>query len=264
MLKKMSSIVSVAAFLIVAVSAQQSMAKPFKSPSLGGATGLMSMPTAHVGWAGSSNIGLDIGWHYVDGEHGGSDDGTHIPKVNVTIMGKVELGVAYDTQTEDNEDILFHGKFQFYGEGQSALAVGGNYQNIQWAGTRHDYYQLYLAATYTGNFISMPAETSLVIGKTFGDEPYANDDNIDFAMGFDLDLAPGIFKHYIHWINDFSNFSYSVNPYGAGVHRGIFNTGIRIAALRDGSLKLNFDVMLLDALDDNRDWAAGVCFGLTF
>ncbi|MCL1833138.1 MAG: hypothetical protein FWG49_01425, partial [Leptospirales bacterium] len=88
--------------------------------------------------------------------------------------------------------------------------------------------------------------------------------NVDLSMGFDLDLLPQYLKHYVHWINDFSNYSYSTEPGGADAYeRGCFNTGIRIAALKEKRYKLNFDIIMTDALDHNRDWALGVVFGLS-
>ncbi|HNX59873.1 MAG TPA: hypothetical protein PKK43_12290, partial [Spirochaetota bacterium] len=88
-------------------------------------------------------------------------------------------------------------------------------------------------------------------------------DNIDFSMGFDLDMFPSIFKGYVHWISDFGNYSYSYEPVGADSwYRGAFNTGARIAIFKDmNRFKLNLDALLLDALDKDRGWAVGLTFG---
>ncbi|HQO39258.1 MAG TPA: hypothetical protein PK986_02210, partial [Spirochaetota bacterium] len=40
-------------------------AEPFKSPSFGGATGLISTPTSHTGWEGAG-FGIDVAYHYID------------------------------------------------------------------------------------------------------------------------------------------------------------------------------------------------------
>jgi hypothetical protein len=81
-------------------------------------------------------------------------------------------------------------------------------------------------------------------------------------MGFDLDLLPKYLRHYVHWINDFANYSYSTEAGGANAYeRGCFNTGIRIAPLKEKRYKLNLDIIMTDALDHNRDWAFGASFG---
>jgi len=50
---------------------------------------------------------------------------------------------------------------------------------------------------------------------------------VDFGMGFDLLLFPQQLQGYVHWINDFANFSYSFQPSGANPFtRGVFNTGL--------------------------------------
>jgi hypothetical protein len=122
--------------------------------------------------------------------------------------------------------------------------------------------------TYAGTFLGMPAESTIVVGKTMGDDDkyyQADDKNIDFSMGFDLDFLPQFLKGYVHWISDFSNYSYSVDPMGANaMARGCFNTGFRIAPLRDSRYKLNIDVLMTDALDENRSWTVGVAGGLSF
>lgn len=251
-------------------------AEAFRSPSLGGATGLISTPTSHTGWEGSK-FGLDVSTHYLNNDDAyGSDEGYLIHKAlfNLGISGtNLELGLAYDDQPEwgtddDTDDILLNAKWEF----TEGLAIGGNFQMIEInndaVDTERNDFQFYFAATYPGNFFSMPAETTIVVGHTWwGEEGRGNDyhnDNIDFSMGFDLDLAPSVFKNYVHWISDFANYSYSTEPGGAiSSERGAFNTGLRFALLRDRKFKLNLDVIITDALDHNRDWAIGGAFGLS-
>jgi hypothetical protein len=107
----------------------------------------------------------------------------------------------------------------------------------------------------------MPSETSLVVGKTFRE---TGDSNIDFGMGFDLILLPNVFQNYIHWITDFANFQYSVDPWKAdAMSRGVLNTGIRfdIAALPALSkYKFVVDLMITDCFDDHQ---RAFSFGLT-
>jgi len=248
-----------------------SYAEAFKSPGFGGATGLIATPTSHTGWEGSG-LGIDVGYHYIDADDDASDDGYNIPLVlvHIGIAGtNLEVGCAYDIQPEtagddQTDDMIISAKWEF----TEGLAIGGNAQliNINNSPDERNDYQVYLAATYAGNFFSMPAETTIVIGHTFwgDDHQEHNNENIDFSMGFDLDFAPQLFKHYVHWISDFANYSYSTEPGGANAwYRGTFNTGLRFALLRDRQFKLNIDLIITDALDDNRDWAAGAAFGLS-
>lgn len=258
--------------LFISLVSGNAFAEAFKSPSFGGTTGLVSTPTANTGWE-DAKIGLDVGYHYINNDN---DDSSHIPKVTLQLFNIWELGVAFDLQdraAQDENDMILHTKINFYNAGSSALAIGGNLQFIDMG--RDDgepnggyadhgtYGQLYMAVTYSGNFFSMPAETTLVVGKTFGDN-YDNS-NIDFSMGFDLNLLPQYLKGYVHWINDFANYSYSVDAMGSNNwYRGCFNTGIRLAILKTSRYKFNIDVIMTDALDTNRGFALGTAFGLAF
>jgi hypothetical protein len=110
----------------------------------------------------------------------------------------------------------------------------------------------------------MPAETTVVVGKSFIEDQRNSD--VDFGMGFDLVLLPNIFQNYIHWITDFANFSYSVDPLGADYrYRGVLNTGFRIDLSAIPSLskfKFVIDVFMTDALDENRAFTTGLVFGI--
>ena len=255
-MKKIFTTAALAIFCLALCTA--SWAEAFKSASIGGATGLITTPNANTGWEGN-NMAIDFAYHYLSaGENS-------IPKVSLQLFGKAEVGAAYDMQKEkDSNDLLVHGKFRFYGSGSSALAIGGNYQMIKIYDSEYTAGQIYLAATHTGEFFGMPAETTIVIGKTFGNRNVVDKNNIDFSMGFDLDFLPNFFKGYVHWLTDFANYSYSVDPRGANSWRGVFNTGIRLAILRESRFKWNIDVLFTDVLDSNRDWAAGSSFGLSF
>ncbi len=244
----------------------------FRSPSLGGATGLIMTPTARTGWEGA-NLGLDLGMGYT-----GLGDDSWLPKATLQLFDRWELGAMYELLGEDGDndqeqnDLYLHTKFRIFpwsGSSNSALAIGVNYQSLKYNDESYTAYQFYLAATYSGDFFGMPAETTIVFGKTLGDDEVVADDNWDFSMGFDLDLFPKVFQHYVHWINDFSNYTYTVDPLrNVSGYRGCFNTGIRIAAFKGHrKYKLNFDVLVLDVLDDpdyspGRELAAAVTFGL--
>ena len=235
-------------------------AAPLKGMSLNGATGLVSIPTGRIGWERTTDLGLDFGYHAIV-----DDETSHIPKATISLFKLAEIGFAYDSQPgDDNEDTILHGKIQLPMKGASAVAIGGNYQMLQQNGVDTDVSQLYLAATYPGEFFGMPAETTVVVGKSFVED--ASNENIDFGMGFDLLLFPDIFEGYIHWINDFANFSYSADAYGAeATFRGVFNSGIRIdlASIPAFSkYKFAIDAIITDALDENRAFSLGVAFGI--
>lgn len=239
---------------------------PMRSMTLGGATGLITLPTARTGWE-TGTFGLDFGYHHITDQ-----DGTHIPKIQLNMFNRWELGAAYDTQVENGEDILFNTKLRFFpwsGSGyDTSLAIGGNYQSLKGPKGTNDsvtdtQYQAYLAVTFAGSLFNWPAETSFAIGKTFTDP---SNENIDFGMGFQVSFLPQVFRHYVNWIMEFGNFSYSGHAYGAQTPRGIFNTGFRLDLLRGlgKNIHLKIDVLMLDALDENRSYSYGAVFGMIF
>jgi len=250
-------IVLMFSFLIASVDAAT-----LKGMSLNGSTGLVNIPSGRIGWEKSADVGFDIGYHTIMD----NNVTVHIPKVSISLFKLAELGFAYDSQDDpDNADMILNGKIQLPIQGNSAVAVGANAQILKQNGVSSNITQLYLAVTYPGEFFKMPAETTAVIGKRFGDD--APNDAIDFGMGFDLNLFPDTFKGYIHWINDFSNFSYQSQAYyGSDANsRGAFNTGIRIDLASIPELqkyKFAVDAIVTDALDSNRAFCLGIAFGV--
>jgi hypothetical protein len=246
--------------LFALIGAAALSAQSLKGMSLNGSTGLVSIPSGKIGWERSADFGFDLGYHaIIDGE-----TTSHIPKVSVSLFQSLELGVAFDTQNDsDNSDTIFTGKFQLPIKKASSIAVGGNIQLLKTAGNNQNANQLYLAATYPGDFFNMSAETTFVLGKTFGDN--VPDSDIDFGMGFDLLFLPEVFQGYVHWINDFANFSYSRQAIGANAgQRGVFNSGIRIdlgSSDMFSGYKFVIDAIITDALDDNRAFSLGIAFG---
>lgn len=235
-------------------------AQSLKGMSLNGSTGLIGIPSGRIGWERTADFGFDLGYHAIfdDGEN------TNIPKGSISLFRLFEFSFAYDTQDDsDNSDIVIGGKIQLP-TNRTAVAIGANFQMLQQNDEDENVQQIYLAATYPGDFFGMPAETTLVVGKTFGD--IVPDEDIDFGMGFDLLLFPEIFQGYIHWINDFANFSYSYTPYAANAgFRGAFNTGIRIDIAANPAFsryKFVIDAMMTDALDDERAFGLGLAFGV--
>ncbi|MFQ3621722.1 MAG: hypothetical protein SNJ78_12365 [Spirochaetales bacterium] len=244
--------------VILLIGTSVMSAQTLKGMSLNGATGLISIPTGQIGWERTANLAIDLGYHAVI-----DDETAHIPKGSVSLFKIAEISFAYDTQFgDDNEDIILGGKIQLPTKG-TFVAIGANFQMLKQGGNDDNVTQIYLSATYPGNFFGMPSLTTVVVGKSFGD-PIPKS-NIDFGMGFDLLLFPKVFQNYIHWITDFANFSYSAQAVGANAfQRGTLNTGIRIDL---GSIpqlkkyKFVIDAILTDAMDDNRAFALGLTFG---
>ncbi len=272
--KKIINVTTIS-FILLLLLAISASANAFRAQSLGGATGLISTPTARIAWD-QDTFFLDFGYHVVNDDNSDKAQ-THIPKITGSVFGKFEFGVAHDfQQNEYHSDWLLNAKIQFYGKGEgSALALGINSQFLKTGldtdadgddddSRDNDAHQLYLALTYPGNILDMKVETTFVIGKTFGNTAVGvRRSNIDVSIGFDLDFLPNVFKNHVHLIADFANYSYSMQPYGSNAYyRGVFNTGLRIAALKPGKYKLHFDALMLDALDSNRSWAFGVNFGM--
>ena len=239
-----------------------------KGMSLNGATGLYSIPSGRIGWERTSDLGLDFGYHTViyDGK------ATHIPKISMSLFKWVELSTAFDIQpdgyitNEKGSDFIAGAKIQFPFT-KIGLALGGNFQALNMSNDKDLRYkagQIYIAATYAGHFFNAPAETTVVVGKTFVED--SSNWDIDFGMGFDLIFLPKVFQNYVHWITDFSNFSYSVEAFGAQAwDRGVLNTGIRIDLSVIPPLnkfKFVIDILMTDAFDDNRAFSVGVVFGI--
>ena len=243
-------------------------AQSLKGMSLNGSTGLYSIPTGRIGWEKSSDFGLDLGYHAIFG------DGyvSHIPKASLSLFKWVELSFALDVQPDvnkhqsDNNDFIGGIKIQFPVT-KTAVALGGNLQSLNLGSSGYRRYnagQIYLAVSYAGVFFEMPAETTVVVGKTFKENH--SDSNIDFGMGFDLILLPKVFERYVHWIVDFANFSYSVEAWKVDPwNRGVLNTGIRIdMTIIPVFKKFKFviDILATDILDESRAFSIGGVFGV--
>ncbi len=261
--KKIIALLIVMAALVPAVTAQS-----LKGMSFNGATGLYNVPSGRIGWERSSNLGIDLGYHGIINE-----GMANIPAISMSLFKWVEVSGALDIQHPKNADeSTLDGIVGFKVQlpiTSTAIAIGGNIQFIDadksWGKDDDLAGQIYIAVTYPGTFFTMPAETSVMIGTTFreGDD----DVSIDFGMGFDLVLLPKYLQNYIHWVTDFSNFSYSVSPWGINSwNRGCLNTGIRIDLSVIPALskfKFAIDLVAADILDDNdRSFAFGAVFGI--
>ncbi|MDR0623352.1 MAG: hypothetical protein LBG10_02880 [Treponema sp.] len=233
--------------------------------TLSGSTGLYTVPSGRIGWERSADVGLDFGTSY------NFFSENPIVKAGVSLFNWVEFTGAVDLQPKNddknNADGIMGAKLQFP-TSKTAVAVGGNIQFLNYRGNYRTAGQIYAAVTYGGEFFTWPAETTLVLGYTFReDESNVMDkDNIDFGMGLDLQLIPEVFGKFVHWVADFSNFSYSDQPLGEDAwFRGCLNTGIRVDIAATPALskfKFNIDFMMLDILDSDRTIALGLMFGL--
>lgn len=255
--------ISIVLLLLVTALGSVSAQRAVKGLSANGATGLYSTPTARISYE-INNFGIDTGYSFIFAGPGAM---AHIPKITFGFLKRGEAGVAFDISTGNPNtfNILAHGKFQFYREGSSAFAIGVNYQALhQGSNVFHHYGQVYLAVTYSGDFFGWPANTTFVIGKTFPSPTSQSlDASIDVSLGFELSLFPDVFKDYIHWINEFSNYSYRaerVHGFDAA-SRGSFNSGIRIDPLKGTDFKLNFDIVGTDLFDGAPRLMIGMTFG---
>ena len=239
-----------------------------KGMSLNGSTGLYSIPTGRIGWERTRDIGFDLGYHTVIHDK----EATHIPKIGISLFKWVELNAAFDIQpdeflTEDKgTDFIGSAKIQFPFT-KVAVALGGNFQALNMWNSREFRYkagQVYAAVTYAGKFFNTPAETTVVVGKTFIEDSMNWD--IDFGMGFDIVVFPKYLNQYVHWVTDFSNFSYSVEAFGVDSwYRGVVNTGLRIdLTVIPIFKKFRFviDIFMTDAFDKDRGFSAGMVFGV--
>ncbi|AEF86606.1 hypothetical protein TREPR_2818 [Treponema primitia ZAS-2] len=283
--------------LMVIIAAVPSlMADPLNTMSLSGATGLYTVPTGRVAWTNDAKVGLDFGYHTIIAKkhnyfsnsalQNKDSDGyelNHIPKISASFFKWVDVFLASDFQpsyglpgddNDSNNDLITGLKVQLPTKGAD-IALGTNFQALNLRNSEFGYQalQLYAAFTHEATIVTLPAETSVTLGKTFGfNNDYDDslqDFNFDFGMGLDLSLFPKAIPGFFHWIIDYSNFSYSANPWGANAwFRGTLNTGIRfnfasIAALND--YKFVFDIILTDAFDEYyRSFSFGLVFGVPF
>ena len=260
--------------LIIAVSGIPLFSQSLKGLSLGGTTGLITTPTGRIGWEHSSDLGLDIGYHFSTDRGFGENES--IINAAFSMSRKFEAGVTLDLQhdkvgddTGEETDLHFFGKFQMYNSGNSGMAIGANFQMIDFLRPDNDnrkgnYSQVYLVTTYSGSFMEVPAATTILFGKTFNIKEGLND-QIDFSMGFDLTLFPDVFHGFIHWISEFTNYSYSVDSHITNAAaRGAFNTGLRLDILAESEYKFVIDAVLMDVFDDGIDsFSIGGTFGFS-
>ncbi|MDC7222728.1 MAG: hypothetical protein PQJ60_03240 [Spirochaetales bacterium] len=247
--------------VLFSLSAQSSV----KGHAVNGLTGLMTTPTARIGWE-KSDIGIDLGYAYL----GDGSDSTSVPRVTLSLFRKAEIAGAVAIGDTDDMEIMLAGKFQFYRSGGSSMAGGLDFSsydsNTNVSNENSTLLRPYIVATYSGDFFDAPAVTSMTFGWDLddGDEDGLDFNNFNYSMGFEMSLFPETFKNFIYWMSDFANYSFSGSSGGAtglNLSRGIFNTGIRIDPLKDSKFKFIIDVVGTDLLDSNRGFMIDASFG---
>lgn len=238
------------------LSAQSSV----KGNAINGGTGIVVSPTARIGWE-YSDFGIDFGYSFLHN----NGQVNHIPAVNFSFLKKAEIGFAVDLDNNNNSDywdLLFHGKIQFIRDGGSSVAMGLNGDFANMGNNSEVHLTPYLVVSYGGSFFEWPAVTSMMFGWHML-ESGETTSNFAFSMGFELALVPKIFKNYVFWISDFSNYSYSSTS-DIAENRGVFNTGIRIDPVKEGKFKFVLDLVGTDLLDSSRGFMASASFGMGF
>ncbi len=258
----------VLALILLMVSGAVFAQSSVKGMNASGITGIIVAPSARIGWE-KSDFGLDFTYSMLMKENL-----SHIPAVTVSLFRKGEIAFAYDfedTGTDsDFSNLLLGGKFQLYKEGGTALAVGADFEwTVGDAVKNNDdswkkSMDVYVVATYSGDFFKMPAVTSMMFGWQALLEGEVSS-NFNYSMGFELGLFPEVLKNYVYWISDFSNYSYAVHNLRIDTNRGIFNTGIRIDPIKHNKFKLVVNILGTDLLDeDARGFMVNATFGLGF
>ncbi|MDR2048143.1 MAG: hypothetical protein LBP69_01680 [Treponema sp.] len=269
-MKKILVTVLLCVCVVAGLAAQE---KSLNAMSLNGITGLYVVPTAHLGWE-DADVGFNGGYHmnFVESE---LED---IFQANVSLFKWVEIAASYVGQPGPDDDDLLLGVKVRLPITNTAIALGGNfhYGDLGRSAGNHFATQVYGVVTYQAEFFGMPADTTLMVGKSFY-ERVSVDSSIDFGMGFDLIILPKHLNRFLHWIVDFSNYGYnqSGNLGGgwgflsnqAGI-RGTVNTGLRIDLSQIPVFsRFNFavDAYLTDAFDaDTRYFGIGATFGMKF
>jgi hypothetical protein len=269
------------AFFIMGAIAPPLMAqRSLKGMTFNGATGLYTVPSGRIGWERTANFGLDVGYHALFNKScynmaGDKEAPAHLFQFGISLFKCVEISGVFDAQPAGsndakNSDAILGFKLQLPTTAV-AVALGGNLQtlNIGNKVAGRNVARIYTSVTYPASFFKMPSETTLSIGKTFpiGDENKSyNKSDIDIGMGFDLTIFPVQTQNIIHVLIDFSNFSYSDDPWGVNSEqRGVVNAGFRfdLAAIPAlNKYKFVIDAYMVDLFDANRTFSLGLTLGM--
>ena len=251
MKKSLLFIGALALIVLSSLGAQSTSSGSANGMTFNGATGLIIVPDARIGW-GNSKFGLDIGYGFV---WTGDQDMDHLPRFSMSIAQVVEIHGLFHFGNDSHADfknMVLGAKFKLVEKGGSALALGGDIEFDNRApdgGNDQVSSKIYLAATYGGKFFNAPAVTTATIGwQMFEAGNFAF--QFVYGMGFSMSLFPQTFDNHVFWITDFGNFSYAVyRPNINAGNRGAFNTGIRIRPFKKGRFKMVIDLLGTDLLD---------------
>ena len=235
--------------------------QPQAAFTLNGASGVIIVPDAGVVWE-RANIGLDMGYGLVWSGHRRLD---HLPRFALGFARRAEIsGLLHAVDRDGIKNAVIGAKVQLFREGGAALAFGGDFEIANFSIYSANSSKIYLALTYGGSFFKTPAVTTATLGWQFLHSGVFGSQFV-YGMGFAMSLFPEVFKGYVFWITDFSNFSYTVYaPKVSAVARGAFNTGLRIHPIKDGRFKLVVDFVGTDLLDHTRGLSFTVSGGFSF
>ncbi len=202
----------------------------FPAPVYNGSEGYITAPSAEV--LSNGTVSAALKYTYMD---------TFTGAVNIVLLPGFEAGAGWDVNTSPQSPVLAGVKYQFLDN--PALAVG--FTGEISTGQGQNYYTIYIALQE-----KMPGfDTTLSFGYTVGMETLLN-----FSIGFQKEL----FIPQFCLIGDFSNYPYKYFPavsYNSPA-RGIVNLGLRLYPFSF----LSIDIIGLDVMDGERDFAAGVNF----
>jgi len=208
--------------------------------TISGSNGYIVIPSAETAWSGKRTT-ITTGY---SGIFTGSY--AHVPYIQMGFASNLEMSLAVDISQE--VDVLFGGKWRFLRGQNSSLTFGVVGQFLEATTSLHMAAQLYIASTFDSTFIEWPSKTTLMIGYTF-DGPLTSD--IDFGMGYQTALLPGLFKDKVDFLIDFGNVSYSASPSaGKADSRGMLNLGLRLRPLQFMKfIYVSVDLRALDIFD---------------
>ena len=125
--------------------------------TLNGATGLILVPDARIGWE-NAQLGVDAGYGFV---WNGGPSVEHLPRLSLSLLGRIELSTLFQIDQGSLENGVLGAKFQLYRDSGTVLALGTDWE---FSPSRGDSGKLYLAVTYGGDFFRLPAVTTAVMG----------------------------------------------------------------------------------------------------
>ncbi|MFA7672055.1 MAG: hypothetical protein WCY53_07375 [Sphaerochaetaceae bacterium] len=174
----------------------------------------------------------------------------HIPYIQFGFANNFEASAAVDIT--DDADLLVNAKWRFLHKGETSVALGLNGQLLDMKGDLYVGGKIYVAATFSSTFITLPSKTTVMLGYSI-DKNSINSD-IDFGMGFQAPFFPKVFKEKVDFLIDFGNVSYSNSPSGGDAeNRGMLNLGLRLLPLQFmRGTYFATDLRLIDIFDAKR------------